>query len=133
MTDLDKNLLENLTGKLSNLVTLMNNQNLNEYLKMVIDFSFEANKYFNDSEPWVLKKKDPNRMETILFTISHQIKNISILLSPIIPEATNKVFKIMNLSFNDLKVDKINDMKMFNHDKELNNLEILFTKIENDN
>ena len=39
----------------------------------------------------------------------------------------------MNLSFNDLKVDKINDMKIFNHDKELNNLEILFTKIENDN
>ena len=72
-------------------------------------------------------------METILFTISNQIKNLSILLSPIIPEATNKVFKIMNLSFNDLKVDKINDMKMFNHDKELNNLEILFTKIENDN
>ena len=133
LTDLDKNLLENLTDKLSNLVTLMNNQNLNEYLKMVIGFSFEANKYFNDSEPWVLKKKDPNRMETILFTISHQIKNISILLSPIIPEATNKVFKIMNLSFNDLKVDKINDMKMFNHDKELNNLEILFKKIENDN
>ena len=79
---------------------------------MVIDFSFEANKYFNDSEPWVLKKKDPNRMETILFTISHQIKNISILLSPIIPEASNKVFKIMNLSLNDLKVDKINDMKI---------------------
>ena len=71
-------------------------------------------------------------METILFTISHQIKNISILLSPIIPEA-NKVFKIMNLSFNDLKVDKINDMKILNHGKELNELEILFTKIENDN
>ena len=32
-----------------------------------------------------------------------------------------------------LKTNKINDMKMFNHDKELNNLEILFTKIENDN
>ena len=39
----------------------------------------------------------------------------------------------MNLSLNDLKVDKINDMKMLNHDKELNNLDILFAKIENDN
>ena len=52
-------------------------------------------------------------LESILFTISHQIKNISILLSPIIPEASNKVFKIMNLSLNDLKVDKINDMKTY--------------------
>ena len=130
LSDLDKNLLENLTSKLSNLIKLMNNQNLNEYLKTVIGFSFEANKYFNDSEPWALKKKDPKRMEAILFTICQQIKNISILLSPIIPEASNKVLKIMNLSLNDLKVDKINDMKMINHDKELNNLEILFTKIE---
>ena len=36
-------------------------------------------------------------METILYTICEQIKNISILLNPIIPLATNKAFKIMNI------------------------------------
>ena len=34
----------------------MNNQNLNEYIKNVVSFSFDANKYFNDSEPWAVKK-----------------------------------------------------------------------------
>ena len=35
----------------------MNNQDLNEYIKTVVGFSFDANKYFNDSEPWAVKKK----------------------------------------------------------------------------
>ena len=35
----------------------MNNQELNEYIKIVVSFSFEANKYFNDSEPWAVKKR----------------------------------------------------------------------------
>ena len=50
-------------------------------LKLVVSYSFDANKYFNDSEPWSIKKNDPLRMNTILFTISEQIKNISILLT----------------------------------------------------
>ena len=39
------------------------------------------------------KKKDKDRMKTILFTISEQIKNISILLNPIIPLSTKKGFR----------------------------------------
>jgi len=129
----DKKLIDNLKGNIPKLITLMNNQDLNEYIKMVVNFSFEANKYFNDSEPWSVKKKDPERMKTILFTIILQIKNISILLNPIIPNSTNKVFALMNLSAEDISIDKINDDDFFNYEKELNNLEILFNKIENDN
>ena len=111
----------------------MNNQELNEYIKIVVSFSFDANKYFNDAEPWAVKKKDPDRMKTILFTIVQQIKNISILLNPIIPNATNRVLSIMNFSSENIKINKINDDNFLNHDKELDNLEILFNKIENDN
>ena len=72
-------------------------------------------------------------MKTILFTITQQIKNISILLNPIIPNSTNKVLSIMNFSSEDIKIDKINDDNCLNHNKKLDNLEILFHKIENDN
>ena len=64
---------------------------------MVVNFSFDANKYFNDSEPWTFKK-DPERMNTILYTIIEQIKNISILLNPIIPISTEKVLDTINIS-----------------------------------
>ena len=133
LKDVDNKLLDSLKNKLPNLIDLMNKQNLNEYIKMVVNFSFEANKYFNDLEPWAVKKKDPERMETILFTIVQQIKNITILLNPIIPEATSKVLNTLNVKDEQVKINNILNYDLFNHDKELKNLEILFTKIENDN
>ena len=111
----------------------MNNQELNEYLKTVVGFSFDANKYFNDSEPWAVKKNDPVRMNAILFTIVNQIKNISILLNPIIPNATNRVLDMINFSTTNINIDKIKDDNVLNNEKEIGNLEILFTKIEDDN
>ena len=133
INELDKELLNSLKDNLPKLVQLINNQNLNEYIKMVISFSFEANKYFNDSEPWALKKNDISRMETILFTISEQIKNISILLNPIIPEATTKILDTMNINKDDIKIDSINNLELINHNKGLKEIKILFKKIDNDN
>ena len=129
----DVKLLTNLKHKLPDLIKLINHQNLNEYIKSVVSFSFDANKYFNDSEPWALKKTNFSRMETILYVISEQIKNISILLNPIIPEATGKILQTMNINKENVSIDAINKDNIINHDKELKDLKILFKKIENDN
>ena len=131
--DIDKKLLDNLQNNLPNLINLMNKQNLNEYIKTIVSFSFDANKYFNDSEPWAVKISDPERMNTILHTIIQQIKNISILLSPIIPISTKKVLNTINFDEGKIKLENILNSDLFNHDKELKDLKILFTKIENDN
>ncbi len=133
LNEADKTLLNNLKDSLPKLKNLMNSQELNDYIKMVVSFSFDANKYFNDSEPWEVKKKDPQRMSAILFTIAEQIKNISILLNPIIPNATNKVLSMINISKENISIDKIKDENILNHKKELGKLEILFNKIEDDN
>ena len=58
-TEKDNILLNTLKNDVPNLIGLMNKQNLNEFIKLVVGYSFEANKYFNDSEPWSVKKKDP--------------------------------------------------------------------------
>ena len=129
----DKKLLNDLKDSLPKLISLMNKQELNEYIKTVVSFSFDANKYFNDSKPWAVKKSDPERMNAILFTIVEQIKNISILLNPIIPNATNKVLAMINISTENISIDKIKDENVLNNEKEIGNIEILFTKIENDN
>ena len=133
LKDVDKKLIENLHNNLNNLIELMNKQNLNEYIKLVVSFSFDANKYFNDLEPWSVKKTDPERMNTILYTIVHQIKNISILLYPIIPKSTKEVFKTINVLEEQIKLTNILNYDLFNHGKELKDLEILFKKVENDN
>ena len=133
LKDVDKNLLNSLQDNVPKLIELMNKQNLNEYIKAVVDFSFDANKYFNDLEPWAIKKKDPDRMNTILFTIVQQIKNISILLNPIIPDSTIKVLNTINIKDEQIKLKNISNSDLFDHNQELKDLEILFTKVENDN
>ncbi len=133
LNESDIKLIGNIKNNLTKLIEYINNQNLNEYIKMVVNFSFEANKYFNDSEPWVLKKEDPERMNAILYTITEQIKNISILLNPIIPISTKKVLDTINLSDKDISIDNIKKDNIFDYNLELKNLDILFKKIENDN
>ena len=129
----DKKLINNIKNNVQTLISLIDKQNLNEYIKMVVNFSFEANKYFNDSEPWKFKDKDPDRMNSILHTIVEQIKNISILLSPIIPISTKKVLNTINISDKDILIENIKKDNLLDNSKKLKDLDILFKKIENDN
>ena len=129
----DTKLINNIKDNIPKLIDLINKQNLNEYIKTVVNFSFEANKYFNDSEPWLFKNKNPERMNTILNTIVEQIKNISILLNPIIPISTKKVLNTINISDKDILIETIKKENVIDNNKELKNLDILFRKIENDN
>ncbi len=128
----DNRLLNALKKDVPNLINLINNQNLNEFIKTVVSYSFNANKYFNDSEPWAVKKKDAQRMNDILFTICEQIKNISILLNPIIPASTSKVLDIMNVKNENRLISHIDRLDCFDHDTELKKSNILFNKFEND-
>ena len=129
----DIKLLNNLINKVPDLIAYMDNQDLNNYIKKVVNFSFDANKYFNDLQPWTLKKTNIDRMNTILFTIVSQIKNISILLNPIIPISSDKILDIMNLKENNRLISSINSNDIFNHDMEFKKTSILFKKIEDDN
>ena len=129
----DQNLIDNLTNKVNDLIDDMNNQDLNNYVKKVVEFSFGANKYFNDLEPWALKKTNIDRMNTILYTIVTQIKNISILLSPVIPISSDKILNIMNLQKENRLLKAIHDVDIFDHNLKFKKTSILFKKIENDN
>jgi methionyl-tRNA synthetase len=72
-------------------------------------------------------------MNSILNTVTQQIKNISILLYPIIPNSVKKVFNTININESDIKISNILNQNILNYKIELKDLEILFTKIENDN
>ena len=129
----DKKLNNQITKSLSELRNLMDNQELNQYLKKVINISFDANKYFNDQKPWSLKEKNSERMNTILYVILNQIRSISVLLNPIIPKATEKVLSTLSVGKTDINIDSLKDTKILKVGTTLKKSDILFKKIENDN
>ena len=84
----------------------MDNQNLNYYVNFIINSLFEANKYFNDQEPWK-KKSDKARLNTIVYVALELIRKISIMLFPIIPDTSQKTLNIFNLGNNDIDFSSI--------------------------
>ncbi len=129
----DKKLSSEIVDLLPKLKELMDNQDLNLYIKQVIQFSFNANKYFNDQEPWSLKKDNPERMATILYNILNQIRSISILLYPVIPESASKVLDALGIEKNERNLKSIENSKFLKPGKLIKKLNILFKKIEDDN
>ena len=128
----DIEILDKYKNNLDNIRNKIDNQNINFYIDYIINSLFEANKYFNDQEPW--KKKDnPLRLNTIVFTTLEIVRKISFLLYPIIPKSTLKALKIFSLDESDINFSSIGNNEFLIKDSKINKIDILFKKIEKDN
>ena len=107
----------------------MNNQDLNNYIKSVINISFLTNKYINDEEPWKLKKNNIEKMNNILHLSLEQIAKISILLNPIIPNATIKVLEALKIKDKFRNLSFLEGENIISNEIKLSKLNILFQKI----
>ena len=106
----------------------MDNQNLNDYIKSVINISFLTNKYINDEEPWKLKENNVERMNNILHISLQQIAKISILLNPIIPISTTKIMNSLNIQNQLRNLSFLDGEEIFSEKISIKDLEILFKK-----
>ena len=124
----DKKLIEQTVVLIKDLRNLMNNQNLNNYIKSVINISFLTNKYINDEEPWKLKD-NKEKMNNILHLSLEQIAKISILLNPIIPKATTKVLEALKINLKSTNLSFLDGKDLLSKEIVVNDLNILFKKI----
>eukprot|EP00638_Chattonella_subsalsa_P000698 CAMPEP_0117761656 /NCGR_PEP_ID=MMETSP0947-20121206/17419_1 /TAXON_ID=44440 /ORGANISM="Chattonella subsalsa, Strain CCMP2191" /LENGTH=518 /DNA_ID=CAMNT_0005582707 /DNA_START=279 /DNA_END=1835 /DNA_ORIENTATION=- len=66
-------------------------QALHRVCETLINVVRDANKYIDVMEPWVLRKTDPERMKTVLYTIMETLRYSGILYQPIVPQSANKL------------------------------------------
>ena len=130
LSDNDKKIIKETNDLTRDLRKLIENQNLNNYIKSVLNISFLTNKYINDEEPWKLKKKNINKMNNILHLSLQQIAKISILLNPIIPIATNKVLNALNINPTERNYSFLDGKKIIPDKVNIGSLNILFKKID---
>ena len=128
----DLTILNKFKDNLENIRSKIDQQNINFYIDYIVNSLFEANKYFNDQEPWK-KKDDAIRLNTIVFTALEIIRKISFLLYPIIPASVLKVLKMFNLNENDIKLEDISKNEFLIKGNSINKIDILFKKIEKNN
>jgi methionyl-tRNA synthetase len=125
-------MLNKFTENLSTIRNEIDNQNINFYINFIVNALFEANKYFNDQEPW--KKKDnKERLDTIVYTALEMIRKISFMLYPIIPDSIKKSLTIFNLKTKNINFESIGLHDYLKAGDSINKIDILFKKIEKKN
>jgi methionyl-tRNA synthetase len=128
ISDSDKKLIEQTKNITKELRNEMDKQNLNNYIKSVINISFLTNKYINDEEPWKLKKNNTEKMNNILHIALEQIVKISILLNPIIPEKSSKVLDALNINTKLRNLAFLDGKNIIDGEIKIKKLDILFKK-----
>lgn len=82
--------------------------NFNEAVKGILHISSLGNKYFQENEPWKLIEKDKKKVHKILGLCANIVKNLSILIEPILPDFSSKLqqqLNIKNLKWGDIKFE----------------------------
>ncbi len=114
--ELDKRL------NLDNIKELMENYKLNEALEEIWKFVRTTNKYVNENEPWKLKGKE---LSNVLYNLLESCRIISILISPFLPDASEKIDQQLGI-----KPGKLKNCKFGRFAGKIKKGEYLFQKIE---
>ena len=125
-------ILDKFKVNLDNIRSKIDEQNINFYIDYIVKSLFEANKYFNDQEPWK-KKEDQLRLNTIVYTTLEIVRKISFMLFPIIPDSSLKALQIFNIKENQIELSSIQNHKFLEEGSAINKIDILFKKIEKSN
>ena len=78
-------------GLLKRVRAHMDNQEIHFALEAIWRIVADCNGYFAGQEPWALKKTDPVRMATVLYVTAEVLRNIGLLVQPVMPEAAARL------------------------------------------
>jgi methionyl-tRNA synthetase len=128
---LDEEMLTTVKQAPSKIGELFEHYNFREGLMEVMNLSRAANKYFNDSEPWKTLKQNPERCSTTLHVAVQIVRSLAILLEPVVPATSQKIWKLLNLDI-PLKEEGWDSASEFRlkAGHQLHKPEILISKIE---
>ena len=78
----------------------MDEYQINDGIKAVWSYIGAANKYIDVTTPWILAK-DPaqaRRLEAVMYNLADAVRNIAILISPMMPFSAPKIFQQLGLA-----------------------------------
>ena len=87
LLDADNTLLAAVDGLLDLQRQHYDRQAFHEALKVVWDVVGDANRYVDEMAPWALRKTDPARMGDVLWVLAETLRQVAILIQPVMPEA----------------------------------------------
>ncbi len=85
----------------SSLIKHMDEFRTGDAIEDVMKFMRRANKYVDETTPWVLAKDESKKdeLENVLYHLLESIRQGAIMLEPFMPETSQKIFKMLNTKF----------------------------------
>lgn len=127
-TEFDSKLNDAVKSSVSEYKSLMDQYKVADGIEAVMKLLRQSNKYIDETAPWVLAKDEAKKevLRTVLYNLLEAIRISSILLEPIMPSTSEKVYSYLNTkltSFTDLDFDK---EAKYN----VNSSEVLFKRLD---
>jgi methionyl-tRNA synthetase len=90
-SDADRAILEQAGGLLEAARAAFEKQEFSRALEAVWTVLGDTNAYFADQAPWVLRKTDVERMNTVLYVTLEVLRIVAILAQPVMPGSMAKL------------------------------------------
>ena len=99
-------------------------------VEAVLNLAKRSNKYIDETTPWALAKDEASlpRLGTVLYNLLEAIRYIAILLSPFMPETSEKIFAQMNCDIKDY--DSLESFGALKAGEKVGKAEALFARID---
>ncbi len=113
-TELDKDLKDTVVSAVSKYKELMDKFMVSDALDAVFTALRRANKYIDETTPWVLAKTDEGkiRLATVLYNLLETIRICTVLLKPAIPDSADKILSALGEKGDDItKVEAFGGLK----------------------
>ena len=129
INDNDTKILNEVISEKNDIESNLNQFKFREALKSLINIARIGNKYLADTEPWKIKKENPERVEQILKTSFEIVSYLAVLSEPFIPFTSEKLKKMIGLNKSEWSnLDNLGDEIDFSFT--ITNKEMLFKRIE---
>ena len=101
-------------------------------VEAVLNLAKRSNKYIDETTPWALAKDEASlpRLGTVLYNLLEAIRYIAVLLSPFMPETSEKIFAQMNCDIKDY--DSLESFGALKAGEKVGKAEALFARIDSE-
>ena len=107
LQDEDKQLLAAADGLLGTVRAAYDQQAFHEGLRQIWDVITAANRYIDQMAPWTLRKTNPDRMADVLGVLLETIRQIAVLVQPVMPESAEKLLDQLAVKRDERGFDRI--------------------------
>jgi methionyl-tRNA synthetase len=111
LADADRAILAQAAEALATARKAMGEQAIHQALAAIFAVVAEANRYFAGQEPWALRKSDPARMETVLWTTAEVLRRVGLLCQPFMPASAAKLLDLLAVPAEARGFDALDDAR----------------------